>query len=256
MTLKIVKPEQQAYLKMLVFAPHKHGKTTLVASAQEDPRTSPSLLLDFEGNTECLVGLDIDIAPIREWRDFTEAYAFLANSDHKYKSVSIDSITEVNFYALSTEILRQGTSGKGREDGPLGPDQAQMQDFGRVLTQMRRLLRMFRNLPMHVMYTALDDTELEPGEGSVKIPAMIGQMKREVGALVSVVGYLSMQGEVGQAKKRVLLLHDIPRFRIGVRTEWRKWNSIPDTLEDPTITKLLDVCFPRPRVVAKEEAAS
>lgn len=242
---KIIKPEAQAYLKALIFAPHGRGKTTFLGSAQLDERTSPMLLLDFEGNTESLTGLDIDITPVRTWEDFDNVYRFLSQPGHGYKSIGIDSISEINTYAILAEMQRRvNIGGPGRDEFP---DQAQKQDYGAVLVQMRRLLRRFRDLPMHVIFTALDDTEAEPGEGMVKIPGMIGKMRREVGALMSVVGYLSLDSqkkdEYGEPL-RVLLLRDIPAFRVKVRTAWGQTQTVPQALDDPSIGALLDVVFP------------
>jgi len=251
----IIKPSAQAFLKALVFAPHGRGKTTFLGTAQDDDRTAPILILDFEGNTESLNGLDVDLWPVRSWEDFEEAYKFLAGGEHHYKTVGIDSISEVNTYALLNEMQRRvRIGGPGRDEFP---DQAQMQDFGAVLVQMRRLLRRFRDLPMHILYTALDDTEPEPGEGTVKIPGMIGKMRREVGALMSVVGYLSLdeskKDEHGEPL-RLMLLRDIPRFRVKVRTAWGMTHTVPTTLEDPTVGKLMNVVFPKLTIATKQTA--
>jgi hypothetical protein len=245
----IVKPEDKAFMKALVFAPHGRGKTTFLGTAQEDERTAPLLLLDFEGNTESLYGLDVDIWPVRNWDNFEEVYRFLSVPGHGYKSIGIDSISEVNTYALLQEMTRRvNIGGPGREDFP---DQAQKQDYGAILVQMRRLLRRFRDLPMHVIYTALDDTEPEPGEGIVKIPGMVGKMRREVGALMSVVGYIALDPEKKDdhgEPLRTLLLRDIPAFRVKVRTAWKMTHTVPQRLDDPTVGKLMNVVFPKMKI--------
>src|SRR2546422_1192917 len=190
--MNIIKPEGQALMRALIFGPSGRGKTTFCGTAELDSRTSPTLLLDFEGNTEVLLGLDIDIWPIRTRTYFNESFAFLSNDD-KYKSVGIDSISEVNAYAIATEVERRvKIGGSGRDEFP---DQAQKQDYGAVLVQMRRFIRQFRTLNKHIIFTALDDMEPEPGEGNVKIPSMIGKMKREVGGLMTTVGYISLDPE-------------------------------------------------------------
>lgn len=242
MTLNgILKPDEASYMKALIFGPGGYGKTTFLGTAQKDPRTSPMLLLDYEGNTESLRGLDIDIKPIRDWNDFNETLQYLRHEKHGYKSIGIDSLTEVNLWALNARVLERSAT-RGDDEQP------ELQDFGHVLTQMRRLIRVFRDLPMHVFYTAIDDTEPEPGEGNVKIPMMVGRMKREIGALMSVVGCLAIQETQNPdktlTKERVLLLHDIPRYRVKARTAWQAHDSVPEILSNPTVGRLLDVILP------------
>lgn len=235
----IKKPDEQAYLKALVYGPHGQGKTHLLGTAQLDARTRPMLLIDWEGNTETLAGLDIDVAVCRTWQDMNEVYAMLTQTNHGYKSVGIDSLTELNLYALITEMNRQvALGGKGRDTQP---DAAQIQDYGVTLVQMRRLLRNMRDLPMHVIFTALDDSDVTPREGTVKLPMMVGKMRQEVGALMSVVGYLAIEESDGKIN-RTLLLHSIPKYRVKVRTGWGM--EIPETLDNPTVGKILNTVLP------------
>lgn len=235
------------------------GKTTFIGTAQEDPRTSPCLLLDFEGNVSVLRGLDIDIWPVRSHEDFGEAYAFLKKGDHHYKTVALDSLTETSMYFLLAEMARRerlatGASTPADVSRQKLPDQAQQQDYGAILVQQRRLLRRLRDLPMHVIYTALEYVDVEPGEGLVKMPSMQGSMRREAGGMMTVVGYLDLDREKKDEHGRPLrklLIKDQPGMRVNVRTEWQKERHIPNEIEKPTVTKLLNVLFPTLQVVRK-----
>lgn len=246
MPLQLTTPQAAAYLKTLFFGPGGYGKTVLMGTANLDPRTAPMLLLDFEGNTESLLGLDIDIIQCKSLEDISEVHTRLIRGElHSqfpqyegmpFKSVGIDSISEVNLDALREEILRKTAYRMAKGDDP---NYAQIQDYGVVLNQMRRIIRVWRDLPMHIFFTAIDDSVPEPGEGTVKIPLMLGAMKREIGALMSVVGCLAIKEENGK-KERTLLLHDIPKYRVKVRSRWGDHDSIPTEVPNPTITKLLD----------------
>lgn len=227
----ITSPDAQRFVKTLIFGPPGQGKTHLLGTAQEDARTSPMLLLDFEGGHETLAGLDIDVIEIREWDDYNEAYEFLANDDHKYQSIGIDSVSETHIWAL-LEILRK--EGEGRRD----PELLEQRDYGKASVQLRRLLREFRDLPMHVFYTATAKEIDERGVGRVRVPQMAGQMAEEVAALMSVVGYLALVEDEEGTTQRELLLQNFPGFRTKVRSPWNK--VVPDSLENPTVTALLD----------------
>jgi hypothetical protein len=229
-TLQISHPASARHAKALIFSPAGHGKTHLLGTAEEDERTSPMLLLDFEGGDETLSGLDIDMAKIRSWDDYSEAFEILSDPDTKYKSVGIDSASETHIWAILTRL-------KALESKRSDKDLVELGDYGAVSTQMRRLLREFRDLPMHVFYTATTKEIEERGVGKVKVPAMSGQMADEIVALMSIVGYLALTpGE--EDIDRMLLLQNYPGFRTKVRSPW---NMVPpDEIEDPTITKLLD----------------
>ncbi len=244
--MEVVSPSDRRYCKALIFAPAGAGKTVLLGTAQEDERTFPMLLLDFEGGTESLAGLDIDTVPIRSWEDYNEAYEALANGDtldfeddgdgysidfSAYKSLGIDSISETHKFAL-LEILRK--EGASRRD----PDLVEQGDYGRATTQMRRLLREFRDLDMHVFFAAhAKETDI-PREGRVRVPDLAGQLAEEVSGLMSIAGYLAQYEEDDGELHRSLLLHSFPKFRIKARTRWGV--TAPQEIIDPTIAKILD----------------
>lgn len=239
--MEIRKPSERQFAKCLIFAPAGAGKTVFLGSAQEDDRTFPMLLLDFEGGTESLAGLDIDTIPIRSWDDYNEAYESIANGDvveyegeeydfSQYNSLGIDSISETHKFAL-LEILRK--EGPGRRN----PDLIEQGDYGTASTQMRRLLREFRDLPMHVFFVAhAKETEI-PREGRVRVPDLAGQMAEEVAGLVSAAGYLAQFEEDGELH-RTLLLQGDRKFRTKVRTRWGV--AAPEEIIDPTVGDLLD----------------
>jgi hypothetical protein len=229
--LEIAPPDALRYLKSLVFAPPGQGKTYFLGTAQDDPRTSPMLLLDFEGGIGTLAGLDVDVATIRSWEDYDEAYELLSSGDHNYKSVGVDSATETHTFALLDILAKEGPT---RKD----PELLEQRDYGKASVQMRRFLRHFRDLPMHVFFTALAKEVEEPRVGRVKVPMMAGQMADEIAGLVDIVGYLAQTEDEEGETMRLLLLQNYPKFRTKVRSRWGE--ICPDEIEEPSVTTLLD----------------
>lgn len=189
------------------------------------------LVLDFEGGVGSLSGLDIDVASIRSWEDYNEAYELLSENKEGYKSVAIDSISETHTWAL-LDILRK--EGPNRKD----PELLEMRDYGKATVQLRRLLRAFRDLPLHVFFSAhAKEVEL-PRQGRVQVPQMSGQMAEEVAGLMDIVGYLAIsENEEGEAE-RLLLLQNYPKYRTKARTPWGV--QAPDEIVNPTVTSILD----------------
>lgn len=244
MTVQVRRPADRRFSKTLIFSPAGHGKTHILGTAQEDERTNPMLLLDFEGGDETLAGLDLDLVPIRGWDDYSEVYEALSSGEHwklegstleegqTYKSLGIDSASETHIWALLTRLEQQAPR---RND----PDLIEIGDYGVAGTQLRRLLREFRDLPMHVFFTAGSKEVKERGVGQVKVPSLSGQMAEEIVHIMSIVGYLAMTtNEESGDPERLLLLQNYPGFRTKVRAPWR--DVAPDEIVDPTITKLLD----------------
>jgi hypothetical protein len=223
-------PAEAKFVKALIHSPAGHGKTHFLGTAQEDERTFPMAYLNFEGGDQTLVGLDIDVYDIRDWKDYDDVYAMLRSPNNQYKSVGVDSITETQITGL-LNILDKDAK---RAD----PDQLAQQDWGIILVRMRRVIRHYvKMLPMHVFMTALSKDGIEARVGQVKVPSMQGAFAHELPGILDVVAYLALEEENGVAR-RVMLLHDYPKFSVKVRTPWDV--EVPSEIYDPTVTSLLD----------------
>lgn len=219
----------------MVFSPLGHGKTRLLGTAQLDERTAPSLFLNFEGGEQTLAGLDIDMVNIRSREDFKEVYDEISH-DTKYKSIGIDSISEVEFADLM-EIIDDAKSRRQPKEWDL----IEQGDYGKGHVRLQRFVRQFRDLPYHVFITAGAQDAKEARVGMVKKPALTGKMADSIPSILDVVGYLAMgtNTETNEVT-RTLLLKNYPDFRTKIRTPWSLPDA-PDEIEDPTITKLLNV---------------
>lgn len=228
--MRITKPEEAVKCKALIFGAPGGGKTYFLGTLDDDERTSPALILDFEGGVQTLVGRDTDVATISSWQDYNEAYRVLSDPKTKYRSVGVDSISETQAGGLLA-ILEDG--GK-RPD----PDILAVADWGKILVQMRRFVRSFKALDMHVFMTALAGEDLDRDEGKVKVPLLQGGFAKEAPGIFDVVGYFGKQTLEGEETERILLLQNYPGFRIKART--RMGVIAPDAITAPTVTKLLD----------------
>lgn len=222
--MRVVKPGEGKYLKALIFGPPGQGKTTFAATAFFDERTSPPLVIDFEGGDQSLAGLDIDMVQIRDWHDFDEVYAELASGETEYKSIIFDSLSETHVFAL-LDILDKAAPNRSEKN------LLQQQDYGKATIQMRRLVRAFRDLPMHVFFISGVRELTDPKAGLVKVPAIAGQLAEEIAGMMDTVAYLALTTNEEDETIRSLLLKNFAKFRVKVRTPWG--SEVPDYIDEP-----------------------
>lgn len=227
--------------KVLVYGPPGRGKTYLMGTLQDDPRTSPVLFLDCEGGTSTLFGKEIDLVEVRGMKDLEQVLDFLEEGNHPYRSVVLDSLTEVQLSALLS-LHSLGEQEKRRKliaalgyDPEVVKSWLEPQDYGVALSLMRRLLRRFRNLDLPFFATALSK---EASRGEV-VPALVGALAEEVGGFFDVVAYLALEEE-GEEKviQRKLLVGAMPGFytKIRVPPSWQ----VPTLIPGNSISSLLD----------------
>ena len=129
-------------VKILCYGAAGAGKTTLI-------RTLPNpIVLSAEGGLLSIADADIPFIEIASMEDLREAYSWVLESE--YKSVALDSISEIAEVVLNTEK-------KATKD----PRQA----YGAMQEQMADIIRAFRDIPgRHVLMTAkLEKTQDEMG---------------------------------------------------------------------------------------------
>ena len=192
------------------------GKTTLAAACP-----SP-LIVSAESGLISLKQFDLDVVEITKPAELAEVLKFLSESDHKYETVIVDSLSEIAEQLFSVAennlLLEAETEGKGYD-----PRQA----YGQLAIKLMKLTKRFRSLPLHVVYTAkqgfIDD------EGIVKYgPAFPGK------AYTKDFPYLmSMLWCVAITKKEGRILRLQPNFQYYCKT--RGGHKLPDIIGIPDI---------------------
>lgn len=202
-----------------------------------DDRTAPICLIDFEGGFQTLRGLPGEgelwvQRKVRTWADLEKVGEELDENEFGFQSTGIDSISETQLFALFTILDEQ----RGRRKDP---DRLQQDDYGKAMIQLRRFVRYFRDLPMHVLMTAQARDVTDPREGLIKKPALSGQLADDIPGMFDVVGYLAMVTTEDDKALRSLLLHSYPKVRTKARSPWGV--ELPEHIDNPDVTKLLDV---------------
>ena len=198
--LDIVKSSNRMpYLKIMIYGPPGVGKTVLAGTASRSKALSPVLFADAEAGTLSLKD-DIDVVRITDMPTLGKMVKFL-RTEKQYKTVVIDSLTEVQKIIMK-HVIQQAV----KEDPKHDKEIPYQKDWYRNSELVRRIVRSFRDLPMHVIFTALDREVKDDLTGSVQtLPALPGQLAGEVPGYLDIVGYLTVQEVDGNIVRRLIV---------------------------------------------------
>lgn len=240
-------------LSLLVHADSKVGKTTLSATAP-----LPIIALDAEGgwsfmrNSPTLMAMygrplnitewdpcagppprydgswEICVAIIQTWQSLQCAYDWLVTGQHDFKSLVVDSITEIQRRCKMNIVA---------------PTQSmQMQHWGALLTMMDTVIRGLRDLkdnPYNPLEVAVFIAETRTQDGKWR-PYMQGQISIALPYWMDVVGYLYVEQQTDEngtptQKVRRLLVTPHPMFEAGERVQ----GALGDVVDNPNITFMI-----------------
>lgn len=229
-------------ISLLVHGLSGAGKTTLGTSAPK-----PLLVLDVEMAARFIRGRkikwnpmesappvadgtwDICVVTVDVYGKAQKAYEYLKSKNHPFKSVMIDSISELQ--AKAVEDIR-------------GRQQLQTQDWGKLLSRMAFFCRDFRDLTEDEGNTieAVIMTAMSKDYDGIIKPYLQGQIAAQVPYFMDITGYLyvspvtSATGEVVDA--RSLLIGNHPNYEAKSRVP-----GLPTVLDNPDISVLLNHIF-------------
>jgi hypothetical protein len=234
-------------LSILIHGPSKVGKTTLAATSP-----APILVLDAEGGWKFLALRRIDwnpsVAPpvydgtwdvchvtVLTWQHVVQVYAWLASGEHHFRSLVLDSITELQ-RQLMTNLV--------------GNEQMKMADWGKLLREMDKMIRDMRNLTRHptnpLQVVVFVSESRDNKAGTKKVPTMQGQIVDSLPYWVDICGYLFVENVVdannqftGQQARRMWTRPN-DQFEAGERVQGR----LPMIVDYPNITQMLYDIYP------------
>jgi hypothetical protein len=234
--------ERSPYLNFLVYGESGVGKTTLAGSADAVPSMRPVIVIDIEGGTESLRDSfpDVEVVRVRTWNQMQDVYNVLYTGDHPYKTVILDSLTEIQKFNMD-QIMIDLITKKPEVD----PDVPGMREWGKNLEQVRRMVRGFRDLDMHTIFTALEKDDKDDVTGARKVyPMLSGQLAKQVAAFMDVVGYYYVkQFGIGDKAeyKRLLLTRATQKYTAKDRS-----GKLEHVIESPTMSMLFEMMYPKP----------
>jgi hypothetical protein len=232
--------EQMPNINMLVYGPPGVGKTVLAGSASDVEEMSPVLLIDVEGGSFSLRAQypQVEVVRIQSWSDMIKLYNDLYDGVHPYKTLILDSLTEIQKFSM-LQIMKELIAREADRD----PDVPGMREWGKNIEQIRRLVRAFRDLPYNVIMTALVVEDKDARSGVLhKKPSLSGKLSAEVAGFLDIVTYYytkMVAVEGGDPEKHRLLLTQQTEDTIAKDRSDR----LPMVIVDPTMRTIYNHIF-------------
>jgi hypothetical protein len=221
-----------------------HGESGSGKSWLADTSPGPRLIIDVEGGVRFtpsrkvpwdpreappeLGPEDSAVVTATDLETMQRAYQWLAQGQHPFRSVVIDSLTEAQKRAV---------------DAMVGTAQLKIQDYGTLLRKMEGLVRAFRDLTMSPVRPVevvvfVTGTQEKGAEHPVMRPALLGRMAEQLAYYVDVQAYLAVQvGAEGQLERRALFAQ-IDGIAAKDRT-----GKLGVTMDAPSIPAMLDTIY-------------
>lgn len=200
--LRIEKPKiQTPHINVLIYGRSGVGKTTLAGSADAVPEMRKVLFVDVEAGTLALRKTDynVDVIRITAWEQIDELYATLLAGSHEYNTIIFDSLTELQELNMLYVMAKMKEDPENLERDADIPGWTEWNKSGK---HVKQLIRLFRNLPMNVIFTALMKEDKDGKTGIVmKLPDLPGKLAHRVAALFDIVLYYTVvESEDGQQR--------------------------------------------------------
>lgn len=212
------------------------GKSTFAATAP-----GPVLILDAESGSDYLDDVvywnpaaeappTADgswrhcVVNVLDYESVVRAYEYLASGDHPFKSVVLDSVSEIQQRCI---------------DAIAGANQMRTQDWGELLRTVSGQIRKFRDLKSHptnplwaVVFVCMTDKV----EGK-QLPLVQGKLRSFLPYYVDACGWLYVDIDDFGKEQRHLLIGADPMFEAKERLGGR----LPRVIDNPNISDMLKV---------------
>lgn len=238
------------FTNSLFYGREGSGKTTAAARLANIDHPGKVLVINAEGGLKIspLRKRGIDVDKIMQWPNpakhervthksmekiFFKIKADLEEDPDSWAGVIIDSVTEVYTSLLDSVQERrvQALINKGVDN--VDTDFVDIADYGVMSKQFRDLMRKFRDLPCHVVFTALERRDVDKDTGKPQYgPDVTPGIQKDLLGYVDFVLMHKAQDEDGPFRA---LTKANSRYRAKDR-----FDALPKILIEPSVDRMID----------------
>ncbi len=252
---------RERHLKLLIYGNYGVGKTTLAASALQVPQMQDVLMISAEaGDLSVMDMKGLDAITIKDFKALGQINEYLKQhcvardegndkrlkeleaavrgvelaeikKPKKYRTVIIDSLTEVEAYCFN-QLLNITDATRLDEE----TQSSEWTEYKKNHTMMLRVVRAFRDLPMHVIFTAAEQYQQDETKKMKFSPDLTGKLSKKVQGFMDMVGYYQAARK-GEELARRLYVMPSPAGRYDAKHRYASYKG--EFFNDPTIGTIL-----------------
>jgi len=252
---------RERYLKLLIYGNYGVGKTTLACSALQVPTMNNVLMINAEaGDLSVDQEDDLDAITITDFRALGRINEYLkqhckardaGNTDElikmeahlrgvdtkaikkprEYRTVILDSLSELEAYCFEQLLGITDTTRLDEET-----QSAEWGEYKQNNTMILRVVRAFRDLPMHVIFTCAEKYTQDETKKFKYTPDMTGKLSKKIQGFMDMVGYYA-QGKDGDKVQRRLYVMPSGLGKYDAKHRYQSFKG--EHFIDPTIGNIL-----------------